>query len=113
MKKITILGALALGVGVLVMAVWMASSSGEVQAEDTVKICHYDGGKVTQNKVHEQHSWSIVEVSNHGNAVAKHLANHAEPGGESDATGVSVEDCAILNGELDPLEADGPPGHED
>ena len=108
MKKIAILGALALGVGVMVVAVWMASTGGEAKASNVV--CHYDGGKITQNKVHEQHSWSIVEVGS-ANALAKHLANHEDPAGVKDAQ-ISQGACDTRDAGLAPLVADGPPGQD-
>lgn len=108
MKKIAILGALALGVGVMVVAVWMASSGGEVKATSDFTVCHYDKGKVTQNKVHEQDSWSIVEVGN-ANALAKHIANHEDPAGVIDAV-ISQGACDTRDGTVGNLMAPGPPG---
>ncbi len=69
---------------------------------------HYDGGKVTHNKVHRDHSWSVIEV-NFDNAVTKHLANHQEPSGPSDIVidGFTEADCQTRGNNLVPLEAPG------
>ncbi len=110
MKKIAILGALALGVGVMVVAVWMASSGGGAEATSDFTVCHYDGGKVTQNHVHEQDSWSIVEVGN-ANALAKHIAKHQDPFGVFDEV-IGQVTCDTRDGTVGNLVAPGPPGQQ-
>ena len=92
------------------MMVLVMTNTSPTQAGLEIEICHYDPGKVTQNKVHRDHSWSIIMIA--PTALDMHLENHEDPGGTKDAQ-VSQGDCDTLDAGLDrPLLPPGPPGQD-
>ena len=111
MRKLVLLlvggGLMALLATIMVLVV---TDTSPTQAEGhKTTICHYDSGKVTQNKVHRDHSWSLITIKT--GAVAMHLENHEDPGGTKDAE-IDQAACDILDGNLTPLVADGPPAQD-
>ena len=97
-----------------IMVIVVTDTSPTQAAGHKTTICHYDGGKVTQNKVHRDHSWSWITINT--SAVETHVTNHAEPAGDGDIEegdgGFDEADCNTRDGNLVPLEADGPPGQD-
>ncbi len=89
MKKITVLGALALAMGVMAVAVLMFAPSfgGTTPAlAHKVEICHWDTGFTKSNPgsaSFREPSWVVISV-NH-NAQDSHVGVHTAPDGTTDA----------------------------
>lgn len=115
MRKLTILAVVAVlaVVGVTFAALSLLGSGPAEAAGHKTTICHYDPGKVTQNKVHRNHSWMFISIKP-GDAVDMHLANHVGPtgsdGDQPDTTALNEGNCLLRNTGLAALVADGPPG---